>query len=358
MTKRELFFRSSQVIEAGMIAIIAKSDQHAARQSTPPLKIASPAASLESQWSTLPPTQRIDLLERGQASAHLDVRKEIALAVGEIICGQMKCKLTPEEMAGSVQFLPPQEYLVQLEKTIGAALPEDQKRRELAQRLEFIGNDRKVYVNNPLWERINTTLPSSVITGLAGRNTAMAIGKSLDFHAFTHLVESEEEFNFSPFSFKVYGLAVPEVGKMIGLKFVGRAEDGSTIYLTGAHEASTELAADIMANRKSPPYTSLAYKEGAQLLAEINRMARISDDEFLKAKDGSLNTQWYLTKIASIQNPRNPDIKKAILALVTIALAQAGATTWPEARSGVIGWLALDALPPAAPTSIIRLPGR
>lgn len=357
-TKRELFIRASQVFEAGAMAALAKRDQDASLKSVLPLGTVTPAASSESQWRNLPPAQRVDLLETQKAPVSVDVRAEIATAVGEIICGQMKCKITPAEMASNLRFLPPQDFLDHLEETIGTTVPEDQRRRELAQRLEFIGNDGQVYVNIPLWESINVNLPQTVRTGLVGRNTAMVLGKSLDFHAFTHLVESKEEFNFSPFSFIAYGVRVLGVGKMIGLKFVGKAEDGSTVYLTGAHEASTELAAGIMANREAPPYTSLAYKEGAQLLAEINRAARISDNEFLKVKDGSLNTEWYLKKIASIQNPRNPDIKKAILAFAAIALAQAGATTWPEARSGAIGWLTPDAILTPQPTSVIRLPGR
>jgi len=345
-TRRELFIKSSQTIEAGAITVLARRDH-----------VREPA-NLEAQWSALQPAQRLDLLEREQAPFGVDVQREIATAVGEIICGQMKCKITPAEMAGNLYFLAPPDFLAHLEETIVITIPEDQKRRELAQRLEFIGIDGQVYVNNPLWGSVNVNLPQNVRVGLTGRNTAMVLGKSLDFHAFTHLVESKEEFSFDPFSLIVYGIRVPRVGKMNGLKFEGVDEQGKKIYLIGAHEASTELAAGIMANRKAPPYTSLAYKEGAQLLAEVNRMAGISDDEFLKVKDGSLNTEWYLRKIAAVQNPRNPDIKNAILALATIALAQASATTWQEARKGVVEWLTPDRSPISQPTSVVRLPGR
>ena len=357
-SRRELLIRSSQVIEAGAVYTVSNACYNLTPQ-TVPTKEVQPTPNPIDKWKTQSPTTRLQLLETEKAPiAASEVRKEIAIAVGETICAQMKCSVMPEEMAARLHFLAPEDFLNQLEKTIGVKFNESDRQRELTERLEFIGNDEQVNVNNMLWEKVNTTLSPNVRAMLTGRNTAMVVGKSLDFHAFTHLVESKEEFFFSPFSFKVYGLAVPEVGKLVGLKFIGRAEDGSIIYLTGAHEASTELAAGIMANRKAPLYTSLAYDNGARLLAEINSKAGISDDQFLKVKDGSLNTKWYLEKIASIQNPRNSDIKKALLALALIALAQAGATNWVEARRGAFDWLTPDTQPTAIPTSIIRLPSR
>ncbi|MBI2036459.1 hypothetical protein HYT17_02425, partial [Candidatus Microgenomates bacterium] len=257
---------------------------------------------------------------------------------------QIDCNKTPEELAANVFFVPFEKFIQQLEKEFGESLTAAEKTQERATRLEFTTDSGQIFINAPLFadtvRGLNSLLSPGAIDQLKNEiNPRQAILETVLIHAFSHVVETKQEYKFAPFSLRVGRIGVPEIGTLKGFKFIARQENGLPFLLL-SNEATTELVARTI-GRKNGPYINFIenYVNGANLIQAVNKLAGISPQDFLQYTTGIRSQQELFQKWGALKNPNNPDEKGAVMALAAIGLHIHEATNYEDTKQLVEGSL-------------------
>lgn len=340
--------RLGRLLSAGIIALELAAGACSPQQErqvfptpTRPAAVAGPqaperaplvASSLE-EWRTAPSLTRIQELElkRHPSFAEFDSRQELALASAEFYCEQTKCNVDPKQMAQNIFFVTPNKFLEEAQKDVNRVFTEAERNDQLETRLEMVNEKTgESFVNSDLLkqlvERAKQDSPDTAAT-LQRRNVDFETVyiKSLFFHVYAHMNQRKDTYTFSPFSMivptRTEGLIkVPRIGKLEGFTFVGEREDGKPFYINGAKEGITERDAQIVGNR-SGSYMTLTpdYRDVAGIIAQLNRMSGITDDEFLNIAHGHQDVKNMFQKWATL-NKNRPDEKTGVLALVAAGL--------------------------------------
>ncbi len=283
------------------------------------------------EWQGVPSLTRIQELElkRYPSFAEFDGTKELAMATAQFYCEQTTCKTSAKEMGGNIFFVSPERFIEEAQKDVGRTLSQAEINDQLDNRLEMVSNKTKQsFINSDLlkqvMERTKQESPD-VVASLQkkGIDFETVYKKSLFFHIYAHKAQQENTYTFAPFSMQIPTktegtIKVPRIGTLEGFTFVGERENGKPIYINGAKEAVAERDAQIVGSR-SGPYLTLAYKDSAGLVAQLNRLSGVSDNEFLAVAHGQKDVAEMFKKWATL-NKTKPDERTGVLALAAVGL--------------------------------------
>lgn len=249
-------------------------------------------------------------------------------------------KLSAEEMASRVTFSSFDDFINILGKELGREIFPEEKAKERQERVEITTDDGRVYFNLDLfYEVAKKIVLDSYFSGASGEDkiTRENVLQSVLFHAFSHVNEENSELSFDPFSLQIPGKdGLITFDTLSGYTFAGKDKDGKSQYINGTEEAITERTAIIIGSRAGT-YLSFGggYSEGANMIADINKAANISDEEFLSYVNGRQQKEEYLRRISALRDPSGTDIKPAILALSVVGLAVDGIIKPEEANQQI-----------------------
>lgn len=282
-------------------------------------------APLTRSWNDFDALTRINLLELDQVPDGLDLNQEIATAVAQRFTQRVSVKQTPQELAQAVAFISGEEYLqVEIDAALAqgynpAAEDIEKYKNQLAKTLL---DSKRVYVNldQLSWfaSVYSTHFPENA-TRLQGRNLETFLKKSVLFHEFGHLIQSNEEFPIEDYALTGSDGFIT-FDRFKGFLFTGRTNTGRSYYLNGSAEASTEAVAIHAAQGSGEHYSQFYYNEGAKIIAELNRMSNIDSQAFNRYFNGNNNAQDLFRRWGRIHMPRNQNTVQGRNALIFIGL--------------------------------------
>lgn len=278
-----------------------------------------------SQWKQLSPLERIRNLEAKNYASIPDFqpKRELILASAQFYCQETKCKRPAKDITEDVYFLPPEEFLLKVEEELGRRANQWQDVYYRHSVLEITSQNGLIFINRNVLNNTITELKNfpAITDALDGRDFEAVLLKSILFHSFAHANGSQEITNFPPFLLP-FSLGTPIlIERMKGFRFVTRQADGTETFVGGANEAITELTATYLANRTGKylsPGGFGSYASGASFIAQLNKRAGISQEEFLLYAGGEFPVGDFFQRWGAIKNPSQPDKQAAIIAFSAI----------------------------------------
>lgn len=299
------------------------------------------------EWVNLPATERINRMETYYYPqfSEFNLREEMVTAVAQFYCETVDCNKTAEQLSNGIHFTTSEQLVEEMEKESNSKFSDTEREVEKKTRLEIVIGNQRGLINTALFEdmvgNIDNYEVSSIGENLAGKNLEAVLLKSLLFHTYTHMNDTEEELSFEAFSLKMPNETGPiNFDKAEGFMFTGLNNNGEKRVLRGGEEAITDFIASRV-GLKTGSYMFLHpdYRDGSELVAYANMLTGVSDEQFIDYAFGKSPLLSFFEKWGSIKDPNKSDPKNGIMALATISLAVSGIADEEYAKGAIDRWL-------------------
>lgn len=338
---------------AAVFGIVALTSADCAVQPTTPspentltVSRALTPESPKASWDVLSPIVRLKkLLYKDYPNFEgFDRQKEVTLATAQAYCQQTKCNIPAIDLANAVQFLNEGAYIAKrLEDNDHPLSPEeieDWKKTKIG----MTNLKREIYINQTSMDNfVNIVINKHpyVANKLEGMDVRTAFAISLLAHEFTHLnliAVKRPPITIDVFSVSMPGMNSIKFDALEDFRFKGSDTLGTQKAITGGDEAITDLAALIIVGKKMklPHITDPQLGRGVDLIDKLNKMAGVSDDEFLKYVRGEIpSTDLLKIYGASKIDPTAIDLNVGIKVFSLVGFAMHKAISFENAENEI-----------------------
>lgn len=294
-----------------------------------------------SQWDNLPATERLRRITTRDLPPviNLNRQQETKLATVQNYCSQTSSSMLPDELMPSIEFVNEDKFISQLSAELGIILNDAEIAMEKESRLAIATLDGKIYINQDLIDKMAKDMEVDPKLKNYDPKTVLEIS------TITHeLVHKDKEID--SVSFKGFSLSLPgnpnaiNFNKLIGFKIEGKDTQGKEYNMLGGDEAITDYAASIIAGKRTglPFISPLKYSEGSKLIGLLNRVANISDEEFLGYVEGKMPQSQLLEKWGAHRTGKfntGNNLKTGILTLAEVAIVTQGLANFQEVEKDI-----------------------
>lgn len=269
------------------------------------------------QWNNLPARERLRRIATKDFPSFTDFNRqqEIILATVQEYKNQTAWDLSTSELVKSIRYLSEDDFISEVSRELGRTFSASEIAEEKRSRLAITTADGKIFINQDL-----VAIAANDIKLNYDPRTILEI--SALSHELTHKNKKTKSITF-----KTLTMFGKDFDTLNGFKIEGRDSQDKRVYLLGGEEAITDHAASIIVGKKMGfPYIA-TYVQGEELIAMLNRIANISDEEFLMYVQGKqpqykLLEKWGALRTGKLNSEEN--LKNGILTLTKVALATQG----------------------------------
>lgn len=343
------------VAAAAALGIVVFSTD-CADQRTAPVEDVAISRSLTSEspktaWETLPAIERLKKLLSKEYPVFIgfDRQKEVTLATAQAYCEHTKCNVSFEELIRKTHYIDEKTYVEKVikEESIRRLTPEEIKEIEKTRKQGFAlaSSSGEIYINKDALNRSVETISvkqPDIIRQIGNKDIRTVEEINIQVHEWTHENRSnakEEPITFDGFSIRLPGRQSPVNFDILdNFDLQGKDSQGVRYFITGGNEAITDFATLILVRRKMGLYyrSNPYYGQGANLIEKLNKMADISDEEFLRHVNGELSSVDLLIKWGAFKrDPSRTDLKEGIRALTMVGLAVQGLIVFQDAERDI-----------------------
>lgn len=286
------------------------------------------APPLIRDWNRLDPLTRIDRIELGRVPDDLDGTREMTRAVAERFSQRILTNRSPVRLAQSVQFLTADEYMrLEIAESLAVGYtPTLEDIEHYKTKLATTPKGSKgIYVNHDLVTSFGLAYPTHFPEAgarLSGRDLLLFMLKSILFHEFGHVVQSEETFPIQDYTV-TFNNDILVLNRYEGTYFTGylASTPERMFVVNGSGEASTEAVARYASKGAGEYYGEALRTEGAKLIEQLNTLSQTDGPAYARFHTGVRRIWELFGRWSRISMPDNKDTVQGRNCLIFIGLA-------------------------------------
>lgn len=256
------------------------------------------------QWESLPANTRLVKLRENAYPQGEWFNKQVenTKAVIEFFCQQTKCDIAPNDIWDNhIEHVDKENIETRLQNR-GFNLTSDEIKAKRYQSAFVVqdadGGNPVIFINDEaIVAEANDAIKRSPHLTDNNVDFLSYLRQSVLIHELGHLNTPNKELTLdNPFDYQGY-----KIDKIIGFSFFGKDKDGNQGNLSGQDEAMVELLA--LKIRVVSGFTLINpdYRDGVQLLDQLVKSAKISDQEFIEYTNGTRPISEFLEKIGNLK---------------------------------------------------------
>jgi hypothetical protein len=300
-------------------------------ESRPAISVSSNAEIQKQNWDKLSAKERLNKLvtKNYPIFTGFDHQRETTLATVQEYCNQIG-DLSAEKIVSSIHYVNEDEFLNVFSKEAGGLFSQAEIKLRQKSTVGIHTKEGEIYFNQSFLDEIarNTANQPELITKLKKYDIETLYKMCNLAHEITHEIVKKEQISFSEFTIKPYPIKFNAIN---GFVIEGKDPSGRGAYIQGAQEAVVDCAARIIIEEKMglSYLTTPEYANGSYLVNRLNKIASISNEDFLKYIKGELRQSQLFEKWGAcnfnLLDKENTNLKKGVIILSDIGRATQGA---------------------------------